>query len=89
MAGSRKRNETQKMIADHSEVFYYFEDKFIELSKKYGFGFFEAEPCSVNSKEDLHYFVQNMMNSLFKGEDTSTPKLDFMLITSEDQLVLC
>ncbi len=54
-----------------SDVYYYFNNKFFELSDKYDFCYFDAEPCSIRTKEDLIGFVQKIEYYLFSEEDFS------------------
>jgi len=51
----------------HNEVFNYFEEKFYKAATKYGFSYFELNPCYVETEEDLVLFVEALANSLFDG----------------------
>ena len=54
-----------------SDVYYYFNNKFFELSDKYDFNYLELEPCSIRTKEDLILFVRKIEYHLFPKEDFS------------------
>lgn len=56
---------------NHSEAFKYFENKFGELTHKYGFNHLEVNPCHIESKEDLYLFTQRMVSTLFDGAEFS------------------
>jgi len=55
----------------HQEVFNYFEERFYEAIRKYGFNQFELNPGYVETKEDLILFVESIANSLFDGIEFS------------------